>query len=190
MQLVFATRNKNKVNEIRSVLTNDIQLKTLDEISCFEELAETGETLEENAVQKAKYVHDNYRVNCFADDTGLEVEALGGRPGVRSARYAGESANAQDNINLLLTELDGVENRAAKFKTVIALFINGEEFLFEGIIQGSIADLPRGENGFGYDPIFVPAGQQKTFAEMTFEEKNEMSHRTIAISGLAEFFEN
>ena len=188
MQLVFATRNKNKVNEIRSVLGDDVQLKTLDEIGCFEELEETGATLEENAVQKAQYVHSKYKVNCFADDTGLEVDALDGRPGVRSARYAGNDANAQNNMKLLLKELEDKADRTARFKTVIALFVNGEEFLFEGIVEGQIAEEPRGTNGFGYDPLFIPEGETRTFAEMKFEEKNARSHRTLAINGLAEFF--
>jgi XTP/dITP diphosphohydrolase len=187
MNLVFATANKNKVNEIQQLIPSDIQLLSLKDINCLEEIPETQSTIEGNASQKAFYVYTNYHFNCFADDTGLEVEALDGKPGVLSARYAGESKKADDNMNKLLKELEGVSNRNARFKTVISLLVDGKEIQFEGIVNGTIIDEKRGEMGFGYDPIFVPIGYDTTFAEMDLSEKNKISHRALAVLKLVEY---
>ena len=164
-----------------------IKLKSLNAIGCNEEIPETGSTLEENARLKARYVWETYNVDCFADDTGLEVESLDGAPGVYSARYAGPQKNPADNMALLLSELKGKSNRRARFRTVICLIQGGREQLFEGVVHGEIIESARGSEGFGYDPIFVPEGSTKTFAEMTMEEKNTMSHRGRAIASLALF---
>jgi len=187
MKLVFATNNQNKVNEIKSLLGAGIQILTLKDIGCNEELPETQETLEGNALQKARYVADNYNVNCFADDTGLEVESLNGAPGVYSARYAGLECKAQDNMAKILAELDGKENREAKFRTIVALILNGEEHSFEGTIDGSITGSKSGSDGFGYDPIFQPNGFDTTFSEMSMSQKNAISHRGKAVAGLVAF---
>ena len=157
LQLVFATANKNKVNEIQQLVSGSIKLLSLSDINLLEEIPETQPTIEGNASQKAFYVYNNYNVNCFADDTGLEIEALGNRPGVLSARYAGESKNANDNMHKVLEELTGIENRKARFKTVISLVINGKEVQFEGVMNGTILTEKQGSNGFGYDPIFAPS---------------------------------
>ncbi len=188
MKLVFATANKNKVNEIQELISSDIQLLSLKDINCLEEIPETEPTIEKNASQKAFYIYNNYHFNCFADDTGLEVEALDGKPGVLSARYAGESKNADDNMNKLLNELKGISNRNARFKTVISLIIDGKETQFEGIVNGVIIDVKRGVKGFGYDPIFVPNGYNTTFAEMDLIEKNKISHRALAVGKLVGYF--
>ncbi len=187
MKLVFATNNQNKVNEIKSLLGEGIEIVSLKEIGCNEELPETQETLEGNALQKARYVADNYNVNCFADDTGLEIESLNGAPGVYSARYAGENCVAEDNITKILSELEGKENRRAKFRTIVALILNGEEHSFEGQIDGSITRAKSGSDGFGYDPIFQPNGFDSTFSEMSMAEKNAISHRGKAVDKLVEF---
>lgn len=187
MKLVFATNNQNKVNEIKSILGEGIEILSLKDIGCNEELPETQETLEGNAFQKARYVAENYNVNCFADDTGLEVRSLNGAPGVYSARYAGEQCSAEDNMTKMLSELKGKENRIANFRTVIALIINGEEHAFEGRVEGDITLLKSGSDGFGYDPIFQPEGYNITFSEMSMEEKNKISHRGKAVKKLVEF---
>ena len=187
MKLVFATNNANKLSELRSLLPDGIDILSLDDINCTEELPETNPTLEENALQKAKYVFDNYGFNCFADDTGLEVDALDGEPGVYSARYAGEDCKAEDNMKKVLEKLEGKTNRTSKFRTVIALIINGTETLFEGECEGKITKTKSGEEGFGYDPIFTPKGYDITFAEMNKTEKGNISHRGKAVEKLVEF---
>ena len=184
MKLVFATNNSNKLSEIRSLVPDGIEILSLKEINCNEELPETNPTLQENALQKARYVFDNYGFNCFADDTGLEIDALGGEPGVYSARYAGEDCSAEDNMNKVLEKLEGEENRKAKFRTVIALIIDGKETLFEGECKGEITQTKSGVEGFGYDPIFIPNGYQLTFAEMNKVEKGAISHRGKAVKRL------
>lgn len=184
---MFATNNKNKINELNQLIGDKINLVGLSDIGCHEELPETQGTIEGNALQKARYVFDNYKQNCFADDTGLEVNALNGRPGVYSARYAGEGKSAEDNMNKLLVELEGANDRSARFKTVIALVMDGKEWLFEGIVNGKIIEQKRGNKGFGYDPVFVPDGYEQTFAEMDMELKNRISHRGIAVRKLVEF---
>ncbi|MEO8087249.1 MAG: non-canonical purine NTP diphosphatase [Bacteroidota bacterium] len=189
MKLVFATNNKHKLEEVRRILPENIELLTLADIGCTEDLPETGNTLEYNAGQKARYIHDKYGYDCFADDSGLEVEALHGRPGVYSARYAGSNGNSSANMTKLLTELNKEENRKARFRTVIALMQNGETNFFEGEIVGEITLSERGANGFGYDPVFIPEGFQVTFAEMAPELKNRISHRAIAVKKLGEFLE-
>lgn len=187
MKLVFATQNKNKLLEICQKAGVAVEIEGLARFQLNDELPETGNTLIENALQKARFVANKFNVNCFADDTGLEVESLNGEPGVYSARYAGEEKDAIKNMNKLLKHLDGKSNRNACFKTVIALVLGGKEFLFEGRIDGKIIPELRGENGFGYDPVFVPDGYNNTFAEMKAEEKNKISHRAIAVEKLVEF---
>jgi len=187
MKLVFATNNQNKVNEIKSLLGEGVEIVSLKDIGCNEELPETQETLEGNALQKARYVADNYNVNCFADDTGLEVDSLNGAPGVYSARYAGEQCTAEDNMTKILSELEGKENRKAKFRTIVALILNGKEHSFEGKIDGSITRSKSGSDGFGYDPIFQPNGFDITFSEMSMAEKNAISHRGKAVAKLVAF---
>lgn len=181
MKLCFATNNLHKIQEIESMLQGKIQLLSLKDIGCTEELAEDKETLQGNAEQKAAYVAHKYKVNCFADDTGLEVLALNGSPGVYSARYAGIQRSNTDNINLLLKNLEGIEGRSAQFRTVICAIIDGNTHYFEGIVKGKIAKELSGEAGFGYDAVFVPDGHEKTFAEMSMIDKNEISHRGKAV---------
>ena len=185
MEIVFASANENKVQEVERKLGGVHSLKSLNAIGCTEEIPETGNTLEENARMKARYVWEKYGVDCFADDTGLEVVALGGRPGVYSARYAGPQRNATDNMALLLQELSGIANRKARFRTVICLITDGEERMFEGVVEGTIIEQARGTEGFGYDPVFVPDGLNTTFAEMTIDEKNTLSQRGRAIQALS-----
>lgn len=187
MILCFATNNRHKINEIEALLPMPYRLICLKDIGCEEDLREDGLTLEGNALQKARYIHQKYHVNCFADDTGLEVEALNGEPGVFSARYAGALKNDQDNVDLLLSKIENRTNREARFRTVIALVEDRKERLFEGIVNGQIILEKRGANGFGYDPVFVPQGYQKTFAQMTMEEKGSVSHRGIAVKKLVDF---
>lgn len=189
MKICFATNNKKKIEEVKAALGNDFTIVSLEEIGCHEELPETGNTLNHNAFQKARYVKDHYGVDCFADDTGLEVEVLNGEPGVYSGRYSGEPRSDERNIDLLLKNLDGKTNRQAKFRTVIALILNGEAHSFEGIAGGEILDKRTGTGGFGYDPIFKPSGFDKSFAELTLEEKNKISHRGKAVKALVQFFE-
>lgn len=177
MQLVFASNNKNKIKEIQELLPNSIEILSLESIGCHEEIPETAETIEGNAILKANYVTEKYGYNCFADDTGLEIDALDGAPGVYSARYAGEQKNADDNMNKVLNALANTNNRKAQFKTVIALNINGEQQLFTGIAKGKITTEKSGNQGFGYDPIFQPEGFQETFADLPLETKNQISHR-------------
>jgi len=181
MKLVFATGNQNKAKEIQLLMPATIQILSLNDINCTEEIPETQNTIEGNASQKAHYVFENFGYNCFADDTGLEVEALDGRPGVLSARYAGEAKDANANMDKILLELANSSNRKARFKTVISLIIDGKELLFEGVVNGTIIEQKKGNSGFGYDPIFMPDGYQHTFAEMSLDEKNKLSHRAIAV---------
>lgn len=190
MKIIFASNNKNKVQEIQNQVPKSIQIVTLDEIGCTEDIAETGNTLEENAIIKANYVTKKYGLPCFADDTGLEIDALNGEPGVYSARYAGEDKNADKNMDLVLEKLSSSTNRKAQFKTVIALNINNEQYLFTGIVEGEIRNEKTGTNGFGYDPIFEPESLGKTFAEMSLEEKNKLSHRGRAVAQLINFLIN
>ncbi len=187
MKFVFATHNAHKLKEVSLMLPDKMNILGLTDIGCMEEIPENQPTLEGNALEKARFVKNNYCYNCFSDDTGLEVEALGGRPGVFSARYAGESKSSQANMEKLLGELQGVTNRKARFRTVIALIINNEEMVFEGIAEGEIIESPRGSEGFGYDPIFVPIGYNQTFAEMPLQLKNTISHRYKAFNMLAEY---
>ena len=187
MKIVFATNNLNKLSEIKSLVPNSIDILSLNDISCNEELPETNPTIEENAIQKARYIFDNYGFNCFADDTGLEINALGGEPGVYSARYAGEDCNAEENIKKVLHNMQEEEDRGAVFRTVIALIINGKVTLFEGQCSGIITKTRIGMEGFGYDPIFMPKGFTKTFAEMTKNEKGLISHRGKAVKNLVRF---
>ncbi len=187
MTICFATNNEHKLSEVKSLLGKKIELLSLKDIGCVEELAETTGTIHGNSNQKAEYVHVNYHVDCFSDDSGLEVEALGNAPGVDSAIYAGSQRSHQDNINLLLKNLEGNDNRKASFITVITLIVSGNTFQFEGILKGKIIDEPRGSGGFGYDPVFVPEGSLKTLAELTMEEKNKISHRAKAIQKLMKF---
>ncbi|MFY9592616.1 MAG: RdgB/HAM1 family non-canonical purine NTP pyrophosphatase, partial [Bacteroidales bacterium] len=174
---IFATNNPNKLKEVRHIANNKFNIVGIDEFGITEELPETQNTLEGNALQKARYLYEKISKNCFADDTGLEVEALNGRPGIFSARYAGEEKSSIDNIKKLLNELKDCSNRSAQFRTVVALILNGKEYLFEGIIKGKIIGELKGENGFGYDPVFVPLGFEKTFAELPLNIKNTISHR-------------
>ena len=190
MKLVFATANQNKANEIQSLIPPSIEVLTLNDIHCSEEIPETQATIEGNASQKAFYVYNKYQHNCFADDTGLEVDALDGRPGVFSARYAGESKSAEDNMSKILLEMKGISNRKALFKTIISLVINGEEKQFEGVVSGVILSQRQGEKGFGYDPIFLPDGFTMSFAEMDSSQKNKISHRAIAVNKLVEYLKN
>ena len=189
MKLVFASNNKNKIQEIQALVPSVIQIVSLEEIGCTEDIPETADTIEGNAILKANYVTEKYGYDCFADDTGLEVEALNGAPGVYSARYAGEQKDANDNMDKLLSELKDKTNRKANFKTVIALNLNGNQNLFTGIINGKIIEEKIGTNGFGYDPIFVADGYEKTFAELSMEEKSTISHRGIAVKELILFLQ-
>ena len=186
MEIVFATHNLHKTEEVRDILGQEYHILNLPELGC-PDIPETADTLKGNAVQKAQYVVDHYHRNCFADDTGLEVEALGNQPGVYSARYAGEGCSYQDNVRKLLAEMRGMTNRKACFKTVVALILNGKQYFFEGRVDGIILPEQRGTDGFGYDPVFLPDGHDKTFAEMDAATKNSISHRGRAIRQLATF---
>jgi XTP/dITP diphosphohydrolase len=185
--IVFASNNLHKINEIQQLIPAELKLLSLDSIGCVEEIPETALTIEGNAILKANYVTEKYGHYCFADDTGLEVEALNGEPGVYSARYAGEQKNANDNMQKLLKNLESSTHRNAQFKTIICLNINGEQHLFEGIVKGKIVLEPKGNQGFGYDPIFIPDGYTTTFAEMSMEEKSKISHRGLAVEKLVRF---
>ncbi|MCU0348837.1 MAG: RdgB/HAM1 family non-canonical purine NTP pyrophosphatase [Saprospiraceae bacterium] len=185
--IIFATGNPNKIREVHELLEGIMEVGGLQDIGCPLDLPETSPTIEGNALQKARYVYENYGVDCFSEDTGLEVEALGGEPGVLSARFAGEGKNAEDNMQLVLEKMAGEENRKARFYTVIALMLGGEEHLFEGIAEGEIRRERSGTGGFGYDPIFQPMGFERTFAELTKEEKNAISHRGKAVGKLVKF---
>ncbi|MBO7606371.1 MAG: non-canonical purine NTP diphosphatase [Paludibacteraceae bacterium] len=186
-QLVFATNNPHKVDEVRNKLSGLFEIRTLSEIGCVEDIPETSDTLQGNAAQKSHYLHDRFHCDCFADDTGLEVEALNGAPGVYSARYAGPGKDSEANIDKLLSELEGKENRRARFRTVISLILNGQEHFFEGIVTGTILTERHGSNGFGYDPVFQPDGYDRSFAELSMDEKNKISHRGRATEKLIEF---
>jgi len=187
MQLVFASNNKNKILEIRHQLPPEIELLSLEDIGCNEDIPETADTIEGNAILKANYVTERYGLNCFADDTGLEVAALNGAPGVYSARYAGEHKSAEDNMQKLLDQLDGTTNRTARFKTVITLNLNAMQHIFKGIVNGVITLERKGDKGFGYDPVFQPEGFSYTFAQLSLDEKAKLSHRGKAVQQLIDF---
>jgi XTP/dITP diphosphohydrolase len=190
MKIVFATNNANKILEIQSMLPESIEIISLESIGCHEEIPETADTIEENAIMKANYVTEKYGYDCFADDTGLEVDALNGEPGVFSARYAGEQRSAEDNMTLLLSNLEDKTNRKAQFKTVITLNLKGKQYLFTGIARGEITLERAGNQGFGYDPIFRPENYQETFAQLSLETKNKISHRGKATTELIAFLAN
>ncbi len=183
-KLVFATNNQNKFNEIRNILSDRADLISLKDLNLSEDIPEEKNSLEENAMDKALYIYNKYNFDCFADDTGLEIDALNGEPGVHSARYAGVQCNFEDNINKVLSRMKGVKNRKARFRTVISLVENGSVINFEGSINGKIINSKKGENGFGYDPIFQPDGHKLTFAEMGMDAKNKISHRAKAMEQL------
>ena len=187
MKLVFATNNRHKLDEVRAIVGDRVEVLSLNDIECHDEIPETADTLQGNALIKARYIYEKYGLDCFADDTGLEVEALGGEPGVYSARYAGEECSSEANMQKLLHNLTGKSIRNAQFRTVIALIINGEEKLFNGIVKGSITEEKRGDSGFGYDPIFIPEGFSESFAQMSSEQKNSISHRYRATEQLSNY---
>lgn len=189
-QLVFATANPNKVREIKHLMGDAYDFMSLTDIGCHEDIPETQPTIAGNALQKAEYVLDNYGKNCFSEDTGLLVDALDGRPGVYSARYAGDHKNSDDNIDKILEELGDSQNRTARFKTVIALVLDGKSHTFEGVVEGTILSARQGAGGFGYDPVFLPKGFDKSFAEMTADEKGEISHRGRAMRKLHDFLKS
>lgn len=186
MELVFASNNQHKVDEVQAMIGSTISLKSLNDIGCLDEIPETGDTFAKNAGQKSRFVYDHYHIDCFADDSGLEIDALGGEPGVNSAHYSG-SRDFEDNMSLVLERLSGKTDRKARFKTVISLITGGKEHLFEGSIEGRITLQRSGSKGFGYDPIFVPEGYDISFAEMSSEEKNRISHRAKAMEKLISF---
>lgn len=187
MKLVFATNNKHKLQEVRDIVGDRVEVLSLGDIDCHDDIPETADTLQGNALIKARHIYEKYGYNCFADDTGLEVEALGGEPGVYSARYAGEECDSEANMLKLLQNLTGKNNRNAQFRTVIALIIDGEEKLFNGIVKGKILNEKRGDSGFGYDPIFIPEGYTESFAQMSGEMKNSISHRYRATKQLSDY---
>jgi XTP/dITP diphosphohydrolase len=186
-KIVFATNNKHKLDEIRKITTGRIEILSLSDINCNEDIEETGTTLEENALIKARYIKNKYGYDCFGDDTGLEVVALNGEPGVYSSRYAGEQCNPQDNMNKLISAMQGADSRNAQFRTVIAAILNDKEHLFEGVVKGEIITEKRGSNGFGYDPVFMPSGYNQTFGELSDEVKNGISHRAVAMEKFIAF---
>lgn len=188
MKLIFASHNAHKAKEIQSILPSWLEINTLSEIGFHEDIPENEPTIEGNSQFKARFVHQKFNCDCFADDTGLEILALNGRPGVHSARYAGEQRNSNDNMDKVLLELENQSNRSAQFKTVITLFWKGKEYQFEGLIRGHIAREKTGTDGFGYDPIFIPEGESRSFAEMSLSEKNTYSHRARAVEKLLDFF--
>ena len=187
MKLVFATNNRHKLQEVRDIVGDRVEVLSLNDIDCHDDIPETADTLQGNALIKARFVYEKYGLDCFADDTGLEVEALGGAPGVYSARYAGEECDSEANMQKLLHNMAGCANRNAQFRTVIALIVKGEEMLFNGIVKGGIATEKKGDSGFGYDPVFVPEGYSESFAQMSGEMKNSMSHRFRATKELADY---
>lgn len=189
-ELVFATNNPHKVEEIRCKLGDLFQIKTLNELGCHDDIPETSDTLQGNASQKSHYLYEKFGCNCFADDTGLEVEALNNEPGVYSARYAGIDKDSEANMQKLLQNLEGISNRRARFRTVISLILDGKEYFFEGIVYGTILTEKHGAEGFGYDPIFQPEGYSQSFAELTMAQKNAISHRGRAVEKLLEFLKN
>ena len=186
-KFVFATNNAHKLEEVTAILGDKIELLSMKDIHCSADIPETADTLEGNALLKARYIFENYHLDCFADDTGLEVEALNGAPGVYSARYAGDAHNSEANMQKLLQDMEGMENRKARFRTVFALIVNGKEHLFEGIVKGEITKHRHGTSGFGYDPVFIPEGYTQTYAEMGSELKNKISHRAVATDKLCNF---
>lgn len=186
-KLVFATNNLHKLKEVSAILKDKIEILSLNDINCHTDIPETSETLEGNAFLKSQFIYNNYGLNCFADDTGLEVEALNGKPGVYSARYAGDNHNSEANMLKLLHDMKGIENRKAQFRTAISLIIDKTEYMFEGVIKGIIITEKRGLSGFGYDPIFIPEGYSETFAELGDEIKNKISHRAQAVNKLCKF---
>ena len=186
-KLVFATNNAHKLSEVKDILAPLYEIVSLAELNCFDDIPETADTLEGNALQKARYVKEKFGFDCFADDTGLEVEALDNAPGVYSARYAGPDHNSESNMKLLLKNMEGITNRNARFRTVIALLMDGKEYLFDGIVEGVIIDEKRGNSGFGYDPVFVPNGYNETFAQLGSDIKNNISHRAKAVLKLHDF---
>ena len=190
MNLIFATSNSNKLKEIKNLLPKEICINDLNSLNFFEEIPENENSIEKNAEFKANFIHSKYNINVFADDTGLEVEVLKGEPGLYSARYAGEECDSNKNMEKLLKKLINKENRKARFKTVIALVLNNKLHHFEGIVNGTIAHSKKGDKGFGYDPIFIPEGYKKSFAELSLNEKNEISHRSIAVKKLINFIKN
>ena len=187
-EIVFATNNANKLQEVREIVGSDCRVLSLAEIGCHDDIPETADTIEGNALLKARWVKERYGYDCFADDTGLEVDALGGAPGVRSARYAAQEGGAdhdsQANMRLLLRYMEGKTDRRARFRTVMALILDGQEHLYEGKVEGTITEGPRGNDGFGYDPVFLPQGESRTFAEMSADEKNSLSHRRRALDAM------
>ena len=187
MKLVFATNNKHKLQEVRDIVGDRVEVLSLADIDCHDDIPETADTLQGNALIKARHIYEKYGLDCFADDTGLEVEAIDGAPGVYSARYAGEECDSEANMRKLLENLTGKTNRNAQFRTVIALIINGEEMFFNGIVKGTIATEKKGDSGFGYDPVFVPEGYSESFAQMSSEKKNSMSHRFRATQQLGDY---
>ena len=187
--LVFSTNNKHKLEEVQALIGNKFQLKTLEEIGCTEDIPETGETFEENASQKSRYVFDRFHLDCFSDDSGLEVDALSGEPGVYSARYSG-TRDSEENLQLVLLKMTGKETRSARFRCVISLILNGHEHFFEGSVEGEITLSKSGSAGFGYDPIFKPKGYDRTFSEMSSGEKNKISHRGIAVQKMVQFLKS
>ncbi len=187
MKLVFATNNRHKLDEVRAIVGDRVEVLSLNDIGCYDDIPETADTLQGNALIKARYIHEKFGVDCFADDTGLEVEALDGAPGVYSARYAGEECDSEANMQKLLQNLTGKSNRNAQFRTVIALIIKGEEKLFNGIVKGTITEEKRGDSGFGYDPVFIPEGFSESFAQMSGEMKNSISHRYRATLELSNY---
>ena len=186
-KFVFATNNAHKLEEVTAILGDKIELLSMKDIHCHADIPETADTLEGNALLKARYIFENYNMDCFADDTGLEVEALNGAPGVYSARYAGDAHNSEANMRKLLQDMEGIENRKAQFRTIFALIINGKEHLFEGIVKGEITKHRCGSSGFGYDPVFIPEGYTQTYAEMGNTLKNKISHRALATNKLCNF---
>lgn len=188
--LIFATSNLNKIKEINQMLDDQLEIISMEAIGCTEDIPETSPTIEGNALQKARYVAEKYQVDCFAEDTGLEIEALNGEPGIYSARYAGPERDANANMQLALNKLQGLNNRKAQFRTVIALIMDGQEHTFEGIVEGNIAQGPTGDQGFGYDPIFIPDGYTISFAEMGASSKNAISHRSRALEKLKTFLKD
>jgi XTP/dITP diphosphohydrolase len=190
MKLIFATHNQHKAKEIQALLPAEFEVLTLNDIDIQEDIPETSDTLEGNASQKSHYILHHFSMDCFSDDTGLEIPALNNEPGVYSARYAGPSKNADENMNKVLEKLAGKSDRSAQFRTVISLILEGKEHIFEGVVKGSIISEKRGTDGFGYDPIFVPEGQNKTFAELSLDEKNTMSHRARAFEKMIHFLKN
>jgi len=190
MKIVFATNNQHKLRELQQILGNEFELLSLKDIDCFEDIPENSPTIEENSLDKANYVYKKFKLDCFADDTGLEIEALDGKPGVYSARYAGDEKDMEKNITKILSELQNKINRNARFKTVISLIINGKTHQFEGIVKGQIIKTKKGTSGFGYDPVFLPDGYEMTFAEMPSNLKNKISHRGIAVKKLVDFLKS